>query len=180
MNVSAVGRRYAKAILELGSESGQLDALVAEIASLATTYAGSPELQDVMDSPLLAHAQKKAVMGEVADTLGVGPIAKNTVLLLNDRRRMRNLPEIAQALRDMSDEKKGLVHAEVISAKPLSDDYCQKLKAQLERATGKRIALDRTVDESLIAGVIARIGDTVYDGSLKARLSELRTHLLSN
>lgn len=174
---SVVARRYAKALMELGTEGGQLEALVTQLAAAAAAWESSQELRQAIESPLVPYPQKKAIVGEIADRVGCGPVAKNTLLLLNDRRRMRHLPEIARALREMADERDGVVHAEVISARPLSEDYYTKLKAQLERMTGKKIVVDRREDPSLLAGVVARIGDRVYDGSLRARLSQMKDQL---
>jgi F-type H+-transporting ATPase subunit delta len=172
-----IARRYAKALMELGTESGQLDALVDEISRVAAAYDESSDLRHAIDNPLVTYDAKKAVLAEICDRLAVGPVAKNTIMLLNDRRRMRALPGIARALRELFDAKKGLVRAEVVSAKPLSADYVEKLRQSLERRTGKKIVLEQRQDASLIAGVIARIGDTVYDGSLRGRLHELHTQL---
>jgi F-type H+-transporting ATPase subunit delta len=174
-----VARRYAKALSELGAEAGSLDVLVDEIGRAAKAYDESPELQRALENPLVPYATKKAILGDIAQALGLGQIAKNTVSLLADRRRLRALPAIAQRLREMNDLKKGLLRAEVLSAAPLSEEYKQKLNAQLESMTGKKIALDVRLDPSLIAGVVTRIGDTVYDGSILARLNELRHALLS-
>ena len=173
-----VARRYAKALVDLGAETGTLDTVNEEISRFAAAYSASLELRRMLENPLVSHAQKKAVLTEVAEKLGVGPIAKNTALLLNDRRRMSILPSIAQLLREISDKKKGLLRAEVISASPLSDSYYAKLHAQLEKMTGKKIVLDKKEDPALLAGVVTRIGDTIYDGSLLARLKEMRNALL--
>jgi len=174
-----VARRYAKALLELGTEENRIDALVEEMSNVAAAYETSAELRSALANPLVAYDAKKAVLLELVEKLSLGTVAKHTILMLNDRRRMSALPSIARALRELNDAKKGLVRAEVLSAKPLSPDYVEKLRQSLERRTGKKIAVDHRVDESLIAGVIARIGDTVYDGSLKGRLNEIRTQLTS-
>ena len=180
MIAANVARRYAKALVDLGAETGTLDALTDEITKIAQAYDASVDLRHALENPLVSYAQKKAVLTELADKLGLGAMAKNTVLLLNDRRRMKILPSVAQLLREISDKKKGLLRAEVISAGPLSDSYYTKLQAQLEKMTGKKIVLDKKEDTSLLAGVVTRIGDTVYDGSLRSRLESLKNSLLPN
>ncbi len=174
-----VARRYARAILELGSEANTLDALVDEIGRIAATYDGSQELQDALQNPLVGIASKKGILEELAGKLTLSPVAKNVLFLLNERRRMPVLPGIAQELRTLRDARRGIVRAEVTSAKPLSEDYYAKLKVQLERLTGKKIEIDKKLDPELLAGVVARIGDTVYDGSLRARLAEMKSSLLN-
>jgi F-type H+-transporting ATPase subunit delta len=169
-----VARRYANALVELGTELGQLDALVEEMTAAAASYEASPELQAALENPLFPLEVKKNILGELAQSIGLGQTAKNAVFLLNDRRRMRVLPAIAQLLRELNDKKKGLLRAEVVTASPLSDSYFTRLQQQLERMTGRKVAIDKREDPSLIAGVITRIGDTVYDGSLRSRLHEIK------
>jgi F-type H+-transporting ATPase subunit delta len=175
-----VARRYARALLEIGVETSTLPTLVDEIVTLADAYAGSVELQRALDNPLVAHEAKKAILVEVADRAGVSAVAKHTLLLLGDRRRLHALPAIAQLLREMSDAKQGVLRAEVTTAVRLSDAYYAKLQAQLEKMTGQRVAIDKREDPSILAGVIARIGDRVYDGSLRSRMTELGQSLLPN
>jgi F-type H+-transporting ATPase subunit delta len=174
MIAGAVARRYARALLELGSEVEQLDALVEEIGAAAESYEASPELQSALENPLFPYQVKKNILADLAQTIGLGQNARNALFLLNDRRRMPFLPGIAQLLREMNDKKKGLLRAEVVTAAPLSEAYYARLQQQLEKMTGRKVALDKREDPSLIAGVITRIGDTVYDGSLRARLQEIK------
>jgi F-type H+-transporting ATPase subunit delta len=173
-----VARRYAKALVEIGQETGTLDALVDELTRVADAYAASAELRHALENPLVPHPGKRAVVAEIADQLQASQITKNTLQLLVDRRRMRVLPGIAQLMKEMNDLKKGVLRAEVISAAPLSEDYYAKLHTQLETLTGKKVALDKRTDPALIAGVVTRIGDTVYDGSLLARLREAHQALM--
>ena len=175
-----VARRYAKALLELGVETGQLKAMVDETTRASEAYLASDELRHAFENPLVGLDAKKGVIAELCERLGLGPVLKNTLLLLNERRRLRALPTIAQLLREMSDEREGLLRAEVVTAARLPEDYYTRLQAQLEKMTGRRVVIDRREDPSLIAGVVTRIGDTVIDGSLRARLSELRHVLMPN
>lgn len=177
---SEVARRYAKALFELASESGSLDKIVNEVVHVAEAYSGHQELALALDNPLIALGAKRAILGELSDKLRVSPLVKNTVLLLGDRRRTKALPAIAQALIEFADRKKGLVRAEVTSAVALPDAFYDKLKLQLERVTGKKITVDRRIDPNIVGGVIARIGDRIFDGSLQSRLAEVRQHLLPN
>lgn len=177
MSASLVARRYATALLELGAGSGQLDALVRDVGAIADVYARSNDLRNAVENPMIAHAAKKATMTEVLQRLGVGPLTHNAVLLMIDRRRIRTLTEVARQLREMADAKKGLLRAEVTSATALSDDYCARLQAQLERMTGKKVVLQKREDPGLIAGLVTRIGDRVIDGSLRTRLAVMRDAL---
>lgn len=175
-----ISRRYAKALLELGSEAGNVDTIVTETTNAAEAYGASHELQRVLGDPLVPHAAKKAILSDLAGQLGLGATTKNVVLILSDRRRLNLLPEIAQLLREMNDLKKGVVRAEVTSAVNLSDAFYERLKAQLEKMTGKRVVLEKKTDPTLIAGVVTRIGDQVFDGSIKTRLASLKNALMPN
>jgi F-type H+-transporting ATPase subunit delta len=177
---SEVSRRYARALLEIGREQGSLEALTNELSLAASVYEGSSELKSALENPLVALAAKRNILADIADAISASSTAKHTLLLLADRRRVRALPAIARTLRELADTQKGIVRAEVTAARPLSAEQSEKLRAQLERITGKQIAIDTRVDASLLAGVVTRIGDTIYDGSLRGRMAQLRGQLVSN
>jgi F-type H+-transporting ATPase subunit delta len=180
MSVSIVARRYAKALLEIGSEEGSLDKIVEEMAAAGQAWELSPDFRNAIENPLVAHDAKKAVVSDVADRIGAGPITRNTLLLLVDRRRMKTLPYLARTLRELADARKGVIRAEATSAAPLSDAYYTKLQAKLEKMTGQRVVIDPKTDPEIIGGVIVRIGDRIFDGSLRTRLQTLRSALLPN
>ena len=175
-----IARRYATALLELGSETHQLDALVDELQRAAQAYELSAELRSALADPLVSVQAKHEIVKEVATRLALGQVTKNALALLVDRRRIKALPAIAQRLREMADDKRGVLRAEILTAMPLPEEYFTQLQQQLERVTGRRIALDRKLDPSLICGVVARVGDTVYDGSLIARLRKMKERMLPN
>lgn len=174
-----IAKRYATALLEIGAETGQLEALVAEIERAAEAYEASSELRAAFDNPLVPAAAKKAILGDVMERLSVGTTTKHAVALLLDRRRIRALPQISQRLREMAELRRGVVRAEVMTALPLPEEYFEKLQRELERITGRKVALDRKLDASLICGVVVRVGDTVYDGSVIARLKQLTDSMVN-
>ncbi len=178
MSVSIVARRYAQALLEIGVDQNSLDAIVNEIESIAGMWESSHELRNALENPLVAHAAKVAVMGDLASRVGASPMTRNALLLLVERRRIKTLPYLARTLRELADARKGVVRAEVTTAAPLSDAYYGRLQAQLEKMTGKKIVVDRRIDPALIAGVVTRIGDRIFDGSLRTRLQTLRDSLI--
>jgi F-type H+-transporting ATPase subunit delta len=177
---SEVGKRYARAIAELAREGGMLDAVTNEFSDLASAYSGSDELRDALDNPLVALDAKRNILRDLCTQIQTSELTRNTALLLGDRRRVRVLPQIALALREIRDKEKGLVRAEVVSGRALKPDYAEKLQRELERITGKKIVLEQRIDPSLLAGVVARIGDTVFDGSLRARLDQAKIQMLPN
>jgi F-type H+-transporting ATPase subunit delta len=178
VSVSIVARRYAQALLELGVEGGTLDRLVDEMSTIAGAWETSPELRNALENPLVAHAMKKAVMGELSEQIGATPVTRHALMLLVDRRRTKTLPYVAQFLRELADARKGILRAEVTTAAPLSDAYYTRLQAQLEKMTGKKVVVDRKTDPQLIAGVVTRIGDRILDGSLRTRLQSIKDSLM--
>ena len=108
------------------------------------------------------------------------PLLENTLMMLADRRRLKHLPEIAEAFERISERRSGRVRAEIVTATKLSDAYYQQLQSALKEATGKDVVLVRREDPSLIGGVVTTVGGRVFDGSLKNRLRELRAQLLDS
>lgn len=177
MSESVVAERYAKALFELGIESGQLAMLTDQLRSVARTYADSAELRSVLEDPRVAEDQVINLIEALARRLALSPMAKNTLLVLVRRRRIRTLPDIVTRLASLTDERTGVIRASVTSATPLSDPQAQQLSQELERLTGKRIVLDRRLDPSLLGGLVTRIGDHVIDASLRGRFDEMERRL---
>ncbi len=175
-----IARRYAKALVEIGAETGTLETLVTEIGDLGAAFSASLELRNAMENPLIAREGKVAILEELAQRLSLSPTAKNLLLMLGARRRLPALPGIAQRLREMNDLRKGIVRAEVTTAVPLSDAYYERLRIELEKMTGNKVTLDKREDPSILAGVVTRIGDTVVDGSLRTRLQQMKHTLLQD
>ncbi|HEV8549301.1 MAG TPA: F0F1 ATP synthase subunit delta [Polyangiaceae bacterium] len=176
---ATIAERYARAIFELGVESGTLAALVDQVRSFAAAYEESADLRGVLENPLVPNEQRDKILREIASRLDFGPSALNTVRYLARRRRLAVLPDIARRLDSLSDEKQGVVRATVTSATPLAESFYQRLAEQLATLVGKKVVLDRHQDPSLIAGVVTRIGDNTIDGSVRGRLENLERKLLS-
>ncbi|WP_437335197.1 ATP synthase F1 subunit delta [Sorangium sp. So ce394] len=178
MSYEAVARRYGRAIFEIGKETGTLAALAREIGDASATYAASEELRLVLDNPLIPEAQREELLREIGARAGFSEVTKNTLLLLARRRRLAALPEISRQLALLVDQEQNVARAVVTSAGPLTSDYLDRLRAELERATGRKISITHKQDPSLIAGVVTQIDDQVIDGSLRTRLSAFRENLL--
>lgn len=175
-----VSRRYAKALLEIGLEASAVEPLVRELDSAAGAYAASADLRAALDNPLVPIAAKKAMLADVAAALALGPTVRNTMMMLCERRRLRILPEVALFLREMSDLRAGVVHAEVTTSIAMSDAYYERLRLLLEKMTGRSVLLDKKIDPTMIGGVTTRIGDRIIDGSIRARLQSLKSALMPN
>ncbi len=176
---ATVAERYARAIFQLGVETGTLAALADQVRRFAAAYVESRDLRSVLEKPLVSHEQRQNILTEIATRLGFGPSALNTVRYLAQRRRLALLPDIAKRLDSLSDEKDGVVRASVTSASALSESFYQRLAEQLATLVGQKVVLDRREDPSLIAGVVTRIGDNTIEGSIRGRLDALERKLLS-
>ena len=120
---------------------------------------------------------KKAVVGRIAGILNLSRITRNFLFVLVDHRRVASLPEIIHTFELLVDERLGFARAEVSSPAEMSEEQRAALNAQLDRITGKRIRMRFAIDEALIGGVVARIGSTVYDGSVRGQLETLERRL---
>ena len=170
---AAVGLRYGRAIFELGSETGTLEQLVERLTDFAEVYSSSAELRAVLENPLVEAPKRRAILEDVGRAVGLSELGLNAVNLLAQRRKLAALPEVARTLRKLSDERAGVVRATVTTATHMPDSFFDRLKADLESVTQRRVVIDRQQDPSLIAGVVTRIGDNTIDGSVRGRLQEM-------
>jgi F-type H+-transporting ATPase subunit delta len=177
MSESVVAERYARALFELGLESGQLAMLTDQLRTVAAAFRESAELRRVLSDPRVTDEQTTGLIDALTRRLALNPVVKHALLVLCARGRITALNDIVKRLVSLTDERTGVVRASVTSATALTDAQAQKLTDELERLTGKRIILERLCDPSLIAGLVTRIGDHVIDGSLKGRFEELERRL---
>lgn len=180
MSSGAAAERYARAIFELGSESGQLDRLTQEITEFSASFQGLVALRRALENPVLEQPLRERVLRQVARQSQFSPLATNALLVLLDRRRLGELPVIAKRLRSLADEKNGVCRAKIVSAGSLPESYFNQLRQRLETVVGKRIIVEHEEDSSLIGGVLVRVGDNTFDGSVKGRLEELERRLFAS
>jgi F-type H+-transporting ATPase subunit delta len=178
MSQAPVADRYARAIFELGVETGQLAPITEQVRRFSEVYAGSAELRAVLDNPIIDQEKREAVLADVSARLGLMGNALNLIKLLASRKKLRVVADIARRLDRFSDEKAGVVRASVTSARPMPESFYQKLVAELESATARKIVLERREDATLIAGFVTRIGDNTIDGSVRGRLDEIERQLV--
>ena len=179
MRTSPLARRYAKALLELANEKNLGARVGKDLQDLAATWEQSPELRGVFENPAVTSEPRRKVVEALATRMGLQPLTTNTLKLLSDRGRFRYLGEIAEAFTTLSEADAGALRAEVTSASALPESYYSRLQAELEKATGRKVSLVKKQDPELIGGVVTRVGDKVYDGSVRHRLEQLRENLLA-
>lgn len=172
-----LARRYAKAIFDIGSEQGGLDKMGADLRVLAKAMNDSPELVATLSNPAIGRGARKGIVDALLQRIGVVTVTRNAIYLLLEGERLGNLPEISKQLDAMIEEKAGRVMAEVVSAKPLDPSQLSQITATLEKLSGKKVSVSSRQDPDLLGGVVAKVGDTVYDGSLRTQLRNLRDEL---
>ena len=180
--ISVIAARYANALVDVVTEpnSGLDPKLVGEqLSSISAAMLASPELRSVMMSPAVPKKKKKALIGKVADEMAIPTKVKNFLYLAIDRGRIVKLPEIREAYDLALDEKLGFIRADIASAVELTADQRAAIEAQLSKLSGKNVKASYAVDRSLVGGVIARVGSTVYDGSIRGQLENLRKQLVA-
>ena len=180
MTLSAVATRYAKALADVTNASGAAltptDALT-QLRAFEAALSASHELQNALSTPAVSASRKRAVVGRIADVIKLSPIARNFLFVLIDHRRIGLLSAILNDFELTVDERLGFARAEVSSPTELTEAQRGAINAQLESLTGKRIRMRFAVDPALIGGVVARIGSTVYDGSVRGQLQTLGRRL---
>ena len=179
MKTSPAAKRYARALVELAHEQKQTPKIQKDLQELSQAWADSSELRGVFENPSVTLEMRRKVLEALASRMGLAPLTKNTVLLLADNGRFGLIAEITAEFNDAADELSGAVSAEVTTATAMPPAFYTKLQAQLQRVTGQTVTLVKKEDPSIIAGVVTRIGDRVYDGSVKSRLDKLRDQLLA-
>src|SRR5690606_17521990 len=146
-----------------GSQQGDLAKLGQDLRSLAKAMNESSELGSVLTNPAIRRSDRRKVIDGLLQKIGVQTASRNLVYLLFDGERIGSLPAISRALDAMIEEKAGRVAAEVVSARPLDPSQLSQINAALEKLSGKKVSDTTRHDPELLGGVIARIGDTVYD-----------------
>lgn len=183
MTSETIVNRYAHALADVvvapQSEVSPADA-VAQLRSFDASTSAVPELQKVLASPAVSKERKRAVIRTIASALGLSRIIVNFLLVLSDRRRWTALHEVIEALDAVLDDYLGFERARVSSAYQLTDLQREDVSRELARIAGRKVRLSVAIDPELIGGVTARVGSTVYDGSVRGRLAKMRQQLAAN
>lgn len=180
---SAVANRYARALVDIVTAPGsplKPEDAVAQLRSVEALIQESPELRTALLTPAIQNSRKRAVMADLIARIGGSDLIRNFVYVVIDHRRIGLIGEIREAFEMRIDERLGFVRAEVSSAAPLNENLSGNIESELSKLTGKRMRLHFKVDPALVGGVVARIGSTVYDGSVRGELQELGRKLAAH
>lgn len=177
MTGSVAARRYAKALFDLGLQTGTetLDQWGGEVTDMADMMTQSVDLSRLFRDPVFSPEEKKNVIAALADKLSTSKPVRDFFFLLADKNRLEILPAIAGQYRALVDAEKGILRGEFISAAPLDETKQASVLEQLaKKAGGRTLALDFSVDKTLLGGMVLKVGDNVMDASLKTQLLLLK------
>lgn len=178
MTEGSLARRYAKALLALGQETNEVDALGAQLDRLvALTGANDNQIGAVMSNPGFTPSERRAVLEAVLPRLGATPLFINFVRLVLDKDRFAAVPDIAREYRVLADSVANRVRATVTTAAPASPELLREITTALSTATGKQVVVEAKVDPALLGGMLARVGSRLFDASLRTRLDTLQVAL---
>lgn len=177
MSTGSIAVRYARALLALAEERQNLPALQREWKDLGDTLAGNPALGPALFNPQVPLARREALLGELLDRLPASPVTRSAARLLLRKGRGMLLADVARAFERMVEERTGRAKAVVTTATPMNEDFHRRLQERLERLSGRKLTVERRVEPEILGGVVARVGDMLYDGSLRTALARLRERL---
>src|ERR1051325_5743931 len=170
--------RYARALLDVAvKENADLDRIGDELSGFVDLFRKNPTLEKVMLNPAVPVPRKRAAMTELVARAHVSPILSKLLVLLAERDRLVLLPDLLAAFLDRVLDHQQVVRAEVKTASSIGPERAQAIEQGLARVTGRRVRLGMRVDASIIGGVVARIGDTIYDGSVTRQLELMKKTL---
>ena len=169
--------QYANALADIALAQDAAEPASKQLADFGAVYAESAELRNFLASPAVDRAAKHGVIEKLAARLGASKIIRNFLFVIVDHRRTHILPEIIAAFHDVIRRRQGIAEAEISSAVELSATQKAEFAFTLERLTGKRVESKFLLEPGLLGGAVIRLGDTIYDGSLRNRLNELRARL---
>jgi len=175
--LKSASMQYAKAFADIAIAQGAPQTAVKQLADFGEAFTESGELRNFLGSPAVETQVKHRVIEKIIAQQGAGRIVRNFLFVILDHRRAYMLPEIIAAVQEVVRRRQGIAEAEVSSAMELSTAQKAELAKTLSRLTGKSIEPKYSLDPKLLGGAIARVGDTIYDGSLRSRLAEMRARL---
>ena len=171
---TGIAARYATAVYDLAKEGKAVKTLEGDIDTLSTALAESADLSALIHSPIYSREQQGAAITAVAKKAGLSDLMTNTLALMAEKRRLFVVPQLIAALRAIIAEDKGEVTADVVTAKALTKAQSDKLAKTLKARMGKDVTINAAVDESLIGGMIVKVGSKMIDTSIRSKLASLQ------
>ena len=181
MTNKTAATRYARALLDVAvQEKANLDTIEQELAQFVDLFKQHAQLEKVLLNPAVPVPRKRAAMADLTKAAQTSPIVSKLLALLAERDRLVLLPDLLASYRDRLLDYRKVVRAEVTSAAPLASDKVKAIESSLAQMTGRTVVLETKIDPTIIGGVIARIGSTVYDGSITRQLQKMKERLVES
>jgi F-type H+-transporting ATPase subunit delta len=177
LSLQTVARRYASALADVVIERKEEREVQEEIDQWASMIESHSELKEVFANPTVAYDQKQKVLEELISRTRVRPTTASFLRVLLRNQRLAQLKDVAERFGQVLDERGGVVSANVTTARALPEEMKNTVRQALATATGRTVRVSFTTDETIIGGLVARIGSTIYDGSVQSRLDRLSEEL---
>lgn len=171
---NTLARRYAKALVQLGSEGGLIDRFRDELTAVERVFAANPDLKAVFGNPAFTAEQKKEIMKDLVAKAKCSELVGNFLLLLVDKNRVAFLDQIVHTYETLADEQSGIIRPIIKTAFALDAAQVESIQGALEKKSGKKVIPQVAVDQSLLGGVVTQIGDTAFDSSVKTQLKRIQ------
>lgn len=173
-----ITKRYTRALFELATEAGKVEAVGRDLTALEGLLAADASLRDALMSPVLTRDAKAEILNAVAEAADVEDLVAHFLHILLEARKLPLLSDVVAAFRALADEAAGEIRGTAITPMPLAAADAEALAQALSKALKKRVVLDAQIDPSLRGGVVARVGNLVFDGSLRTQLMRMRETLI--
>lgn len=180
MSVETVARRYASALADVVTKTNETTAVQAELKTWEELINANVDLQTAFRNPAIAHASKEKVLEDLIGKTKPNRTTANFLRILLRNDRLTEISKINERFAGVLEERSGVVPVQITSARPLSETEKSEIKSNLEKLTGKQVRLNFETDETIIGGMVTRVGSTVYDGSVKTKLQELKQQMIGN
>jgi len=178
VSVRTIARRYASALADVVIQRGEAHEVQEELRTWERMFESSNDLYQLIDSPVVPLDQKRKVVQSLINRLRPRPTSANFLLVLLQNQRLGQLAEINKSFAQILDTRSGVIAATITTAKPMAQGPQDTLRASLAKLTGKHVRLSFETDSDLIGGLVARIGSTVYDGSVRNQLQQAKERLI--
>lgn len=173
-----MARRYATALADVVTERGEARQVQEELSAWEMMMDANPMLMEVFSNPTIPYEQKRKVLTSLIERTRLRPTTSNFLQLLLKNQRLTELSEVNRRFAQVLDERSGVVSAEVTTARTVPAAQQEALRSKLSAMTGKQVRLSFITDEDLIGGIVARIGSTIYDGSVRTQLQQVKEKMM--
>lgn len=180
MSVETVARRYASALADVVTKNGDTNNIQTELRQWETMIVSNDDLLEVFNNPSIQQENKEKVLESLIARAQPTKTTANFLRILARNNRLTDIAQINKKFASVLEERSGGVSAQITSARPLSIVQQGEIQTNLEKMTGKRVSPTFAVDETIIGGVVTRIGSTVYDGSVKTQLENLKQQMIKS